>query len=113
LPGEDVTPDDCIEAMIEVQLCRVALKERHVVHRVIQGSLLRDVKRSCGPICADHLTTVADNLGCNEGNVANSTSDVENSHTKLDSRVEKELARKRFKHAGLGLKSLQFSIVMS
>jgi hypothetical protein len=80
---------------------------------VIQRSLLRHVEGFCGPVGAHDLTTIADNLGGNKSNVSNAASYVENSHTKLDSRVEKELARKRFKHAGLGLKSLQFSIVMS
>jgi hypothetical protein len=98
--------------MIEVQLRRVALKERHVVHGVIHCSPLRDVEGFCGPVGADDLTTVADNLGGNESHVANAASYVENSHTGLDSCVQEELARKRFKRAGLSLEALQLTIGM-
>jgi hypothetical protein len=79
---------------------------------VIQRPLLRNVKGFCGPVGADNLTTVADNLGGDESSVANPASHVENSHTGLDSRVQKELTRKRFKRARLGLKALQLTIGM-
>jgi hypothetical protein len=79
---------------------------------VIKRPLPRNLKGFCGPVGADNLTTVADNLGGNESSVANAASHVENSHTGLDSCVQKELARKRFKRAGLGLEALQLTIGM-
>ena len=80
---------------------------------MIQRSLLRHVEGFCGPVGAHDLTTIADNLGGNESNVANAASYVENSHTGLDPCVQEELARKRFKCAGLGLETLQLTISMA
>jgi hypothetical protein len=79
---------------------------------VIQRPLLRNVEGLCGTVGADDLTTVADNLGGNESNVANAATDVENSHTGLDTCVEEESARKGFKRASLSLEALQLTIGM-
>ena len=90
-----------IEALVECEPRRVALKKRDVSERARLSSLPGGRNRGRGAVDADDRALVADQSRTQERHVAATATDLEDSHSRDNPRSAEELSGDRFYQACL------------